>query len=491
MNIISGIGESGFLAHSAFSAEVATKDSLGRNISETYLTGVDLSDYATEDWVTGQGYLTAHQSLDGLMSADLLEISDNKITGYNGTAFAGQGGGVTGDYELSAGSGISIVDYPLEQKTVISVTAQGGNPEVEQAVIDNSATWNSVTSKQDALAFDYHDTAISSIDNSTLYDNSAHARINTLAGRISYLSSNKLDTTAFSDVSGTFLTAHQDLSDYQTTAGMTAYLTTGDSANFYTTANESGFITGIPAGTLNESAFEYDSNNKISGYNGSAFAGEGTAGVSGTNVVFVPEYEGADWGKYYSATISGDVIITTGIYYDNGTAISPGYNYSLSSVAANIGNKLDKNKIEESNTLSIINNHAEVTGKASRQVGFSDMSAYSINLENYYVGVNFNSEDFIEHSRLVSAIVTVETTASGSEIPNGWSLVSYENNSAIFTKSYPLNEISDNFYLYANYGGWGDFTNAEGSATVYSALELAPLAFKDEISGITYTTGSI
>ena len=33
----------------------------------------------------------------------------------------------------------------------------------------------------------------------------------------------KLDTTAFSTVSGTFLTAHQDLSDYQTTAGMTAY----------------------------------------------------------------------------------------------------------------------------------------------------------------------------------------------------------------------------------------------------------------------------
>lgn len=186
--------------------------------AQGYLTAhQSLEGYATEDWVTGQGYLTAHQSLDGLMSADLLEISDNKITGYNGTAFAGQGG-VTGDFELSAGSGISIVDYPLEQKTVISVTAQGGNPEVEQAVIDNSATWNDVTAKQDSLTFGYHDTAISSIDEAALYDNSAHARINTLAGRISDLSSNKLDTTAFSDVSGTFLTAHQDLSNYATTA---------------------------------------------------------------------------------------------------------------------------------------------------------------------------------------------------------------------------------------------------------------------------------
>lgn len=246
---------SGFLtAHQDISDKLDT--TAFSTVSGDFLTAVP-SEYVTENTlqsglsskldstafstVSGD-FLTAHQSLDGLMSADLLEISDNKITGYNGTAFAGQGGGVSGDYELSAGSGISIVDYPLEQKTVISVTAQGGNPEVEQAVIDNSATWETVTAKQDSLTFGYHDTVISSIDNSALYDNSAHARINTLAGRISDLSSNKLDTTAFSDVSGTFLTAHQDLSDYQTTAGMTAYQEAGD---YYSASNPSGFITGV------------------------------------------------------------------------------------------------------------------------------------------------------------------------------------------------------------------------------------------------------
>lgn len=105
-------------------------------VSSDFLTAIPDS-YATKDFVqsglsskldstafstVSGSFLTAHQSLDGLMSADLLEISDNKITGYNGTAFAGQGGGVTGDYELSAGNGISIQDYPLEEKTVISVT---------------------------------------------------------------------------------------------------------------------------------------------------------------------------------------------------------------------------------------------------------------------------------------------------------------------------------------------------------------------------------
>jgi hypothetical protein len=59
------------------------------------------------------------------------------------------------------------------------------------------------------------------------------------------------------------MTAYQPAGDY---------LTTADSANFYTTANESGFISEVPTGTMNESAFEYDANDKISGYNGSAFA---------------------------------------------------------------------------------------------------------------------------------------------------------------------------------------------------------------------------
>lgn len=253
----------------AVPSEYVTENTLQSGLSSK----LDSTAFST---VSGN-FLTAHQSLDGLMSASLLEQSGGLITGYNGTAFAGQGGGVTGDFELSAGSGISIEDFPLEQKTVISVTAQGGNPEVEQAVIDNSATWNTV--------------------------------------------SDKLDTTAFSTVSGDFLTAHQDLSDYQTTAGMTAYMTTGDSAEFmttaersdyiptgvssefYTTANTAGYISTIPdtylqntdlatadgkvtaisgiplsaggdvpEGVMVESGLEYNAVQEISAYNGSAIA---------------------------------------------------------------------------------------------------------------------------------------------------------------------------------------------------------------------------
>jgi hypothetical protein len=170
------------------------------------------------------------------------------------------------------------------------------------------ATTADLTAKQDTLDYGYHDAAISSIDASALYDASAHARINTLAGRISNLSSDKLDTTAFGEVSGDFYTTanpsgfitDEALTSYQTIEGMTAYQEAGD---YYSASNPSGFISEIPdtylqntdlatsdgkvtaisgiplsaggevpEGVMIESAVEYNAVNEISGYNGSAIA---------------------------------------------------------------------------------------------------------------------------------------------------------------------------------------------------------------------------
>ena len=47
MQVIDQINGSALFAQSAYSAAVATNDSLGRNISTTYLTAVDLTPYAT------------------------------------------------------------------------------------------------------------------------------------------------------------------------------------------------------------------------------------------------------------------------------------------------------------------------------------------------------------------------------------------------------------------------------------------------------------
>lgn len=70
--VISEINGSGLFAQSANSASTAIFDKNGKDIAETYLT--------------------AHQSLDGLMSANSLEYNtEGQISGYNGSAFAGGG----------------------------------------------------------------------------------------------------------------------------------------------------------------------------------------------------------------------------------------------------------------------------------------------------------------------------------------------------------------------------------------------------------------
>lgn len=228
-------------------------------------------DYATHD------DLTAYQTIEGMTAyqpsgnyADATAL-DGKVDTSSFTAFSSTtnekieyiSGALSGTYELSAGSGIDITDYPNEQKTVISVTAQGGNPEVENLVIANSATWDSVTSKADATALN------------------DYATTSQLA--------NKLDTTAFSDVSGTFLTAHQDISNkLDTTAFSTvsgSFLTAVPDTYLQNTdlTISDGKVTEIsgvplsagdelPSGVMNTSALEYNAVNEISGYNGSAIA---------------------------------------------------------------------------------------------------------------------------------------------------------------------------------------------------------------------------
>ena len=209
MNVISGLGNSGFLAQSAYSAAVATYDSLGREITSTYMTAVDMSNYYPKSATSG---------------AQELADAFNAI--------------------------------PL------------GDESVNSAVHTNSATWNTVT--------------------------------------------DKLDTTSFSDVSSTFLTAQQN-ADWTATAGVTQILNKPEEVSYEmlelsagpgidiqdtqdalvisstidisnkldTTAFSdvsSTFLTGVPEGTMNESLFTYNASDKITAYNGSAFAGQGGGG---------------------------------------------------------------------------------------------------------------------------------------------------------------------------------------------------------------------
>jgi hypothetical protein len=159
---------------------------------------VNIDKNAIEKWDDTNNVLTANSAAWNEVSAK--QASGNYYSASNPSGFISE---VPDTYLQN--SDLGITDNKVTAISGILLSAGDELPESVSAATDcvtaNSATWNSVT--------------------------------------------NKLDTTAFSDVSGNFLTAHQDLSDYQPISGMTAYLKTGDSANFYTTANESGFITGV------------------------------------------------------------------------------------------------------------------------------------------------------------------------------------------------------------------------------------------------------
>lgn len=244
-------------------------NTLSGNGNDEPLGIANVEDYVKQDDLSGYqpsgDYYSASNPSGFITSDDLTAYATTALVSSVSSELYSAFSGISGDFELVAGSGVELVDDPTAKTTTINVTAQGGNPEVEAEVIAHSADWNTV--------------------------------------------GDKLDTTAFSTVSGDFLTAHQDISNL---------MPKSESANFYPmTGNPSMFLTAVPTGTMNESAFEYDTGNKISGYNGSAFAGgsEIPTTVSG----------------YWQAA-SDTVCANSGVWGGSALPISAGPGISLSMV---------------------------------------------------------------------------------------------------------------------------------------------------------------
>ena len=225
------------------------------------------SDLATTGWVDSQGYLTAvdipesanWNSTYNTVSANSAQWAGGTanpqipVTGINGIKISESGDKVvfevSGDYYTNDNPSGFITGVPADMATT------GDIADLAQSI---SETYQPIGNYQ--TAGDYY-SASNPSGFITGVDLSDYATTAELADK--------------QDITG--MTAYQPVGNYQTAGD---YLTTADSANFYTTANESGFISEVPAGTMNESGFEYDANNKISGYNGSAFAGDSTPDMS-------------------------------------------------------------------------------------------------------------------------------------------------------------------------------------------------------------------
>ena len=179
------------------------------NITNHVISGKDWSNditaasAATTAWVNNQNYLTAHQSLAGLMSADKLEYdSNNKISGYNGSAFAGE---ERDTIPVRGDNGISVTevnnDVVIEISSVahdatisgngtedspLGVVGGGGSTPVEYSAganinitnrVISGKDWSSdLNSKLDSTTFNTY-TAAHTADDNTAYTAGANINI--------------------------------------------------------------------------------------------------------------------------------------------------------------------------------------------------------------------------------------------------------------------------------------------------------------------------
>lgn len=278
-----------------------------------YYSASNPSGFITNDALTGlqpSGDYATHDDLTGYATTSLVSSVSSELY----SAFSG----ISGDYELVAGSGVELVDDPNAKTTTINVTAEGTPVTAIQMMIES---------------------ATSGLQPSGDYATTAQV-------------ADKLDTTAFSTVSGDFLTAHQDISNlmpksesanfYPMTGNPSGFLTAHqDLSNYATTAElankldttafsdvSGSFLTAVPAGTMNESNFSYDASNNITAYNGSAFK----AGAGGLTVCAFSAIS-SDFGAFrntikdnpekYAVSFTSRNNIRIAYFYSSGAGASP------------------------------------------------------------------------------------------------------------------------------------------------------------------------
>jgi hypothetical protein len=322
--------------------EYATKDFVSNSItgkldissfssvSSDFLTNEDLNGYATETFVQDTS-----ANITALIPTDYYPDTNPSgfITGVDLSNYYTKTD-TSSKEEISA----AIASIPL------------GDEEVNQAVHTNSATWNTVSDKLDTTAFsdvsgsfltahqdlsDYYtksqtsgaDELAQAFSNIPLGDEAVNSAVHELSGTWNEVSS-KLDTTAFSDVSGTFLTAQQN-ADWTATAGVTQILnkpeevayellnlsagpgidiqdtqdalvisSTIDVSNKLDTTAfsyvSSTFLTAVPTSTMDVSLLDLTNGGQISGYNGTAFYSQGGGGGTGDMETALLEYNADD-----------------------------------------------------------------------------------------------------------------------------------------------------------------------------------------------------
>lgn len=142
MKVIDQINGSALFAQSAYSASIATKDNFGRDITATYLTGIDLGDYYKKTETSSKGEIS-----DAIASIPQGDPDVNSFVQNNsGTIIDVDNVVQTNSAQWAENTGdIQVNNYVYNNS--------GINNEVNNVVTANSGVWNNVTNKLDTTAF--------------------------------------------------------------------------------------------------------------------------------------------------------------------------------------------------------------------------------------------------------------------------------------------------------------------------------------------------
>lgn len=200
------------------------------------------------------GYLTAHQSLAGYMEESKLEYnSDNQISGYNGSAFAG-------------GNDTFVAIYGSTDSTHNTTFAEvveaynAGKAIIAKAALDWNDSYYYAGREYVLTLVSFSNGTPSNFSFSTI----AHGNGNDVRSQRICLNS-----TGWY-IAGTFYAADETYVNSAVSGKL-------DTTAFSSVSGDFALKTEIPSivGLMSESNLEYNSDNQISGYNGSAFAAGG------------------------------------------------------------------------------------------------------------------------------------------------------------------------------------------------------------------------
>ena len=317
-----------------------------------FLTGVDLSDYATTAYVdssvSGKLDSTAFSEVSGtfLTSVDLTPYQTTAdMSGYLQTAESAN------YYPTSNPSGfitgVDLSTYATEEYVDSSVSGK-----LDSTAFDPNAFYPSGNPSGFITGVDLSDYATKEYVDSSV--------------------SSKLDTTAFN--SGDFYSTSNpsgfvtgvDLTPYQTTAGMTAYLGTAESANYYPTSNPSGFVTGVDLSDYSTTAYVDSS---VSGKLDSTAFNSGDFYPSDNPSGFITSVDLSDYATtaYVDSSLSSKLDSTASSdFYSTSNpsgfltaAYTPTFGYDGSDISSIDGSALAGGGVDESTVSAIASAYAE------------------------------------------------------------------------------------------------------------------------------------